>query len=174
MPEPIQSFTTRVSGRWNPRHTFKSEEGLQGVLTYRRNPAGMVVGGEYVPEAGERYSLRRDPGLLRSQFSMWTDGREWLGSSLRWSFGTRSVALSTGTKPFRLLPLTGFRRGWGLYAPRTGEQARFEVSLLGRNARLQTFRRLDFSLLLFAYFLGSQIYPESFWPGPRPAEATEG
>ena len=31
----------------------------------------------------------RDPGLLRSQFSVWTEGREWLGSSLRWGWTRR-------------------------------------------------------------------------------------
>ena len=121
MPEPIQSYTTRVRGRWNQRHEISGDEGTIGVLSLRRGGGGLVVGGEFVPESGERFLFRRDPGLLRSQFSMWTDGKEWLGSSLRWSFMTRAVALSTGTKPFRLLPLPGFRRGWGLYAPGPGK-----------------------------------------------------
>ena len=105
---------------------------------------------------------------------MWTDGKEWLGSALRWSFLTRSVSVSTGGKPFRLLPLTGFRRGWALYAPKTGENARIRVGVLGRNARLEVFRRLDFPLLLFAYFLGCQIYGESLWPGPPPEKVVQG
>lgn len=174
MADPIQTYRTRVHGRWQQRHEILGPDGVEGVLEVRRNGAGLVVGGEYRPTAGEIYTFRRDPGLLRSQFSMWTDGKEWLGSSLRWSFVTRSVSLSTGTKPFRLLPLPGFRRGFGLYAPRTGEAARIAAGLVGRNAELLVFRRLDFSLLLFAYFLGSQILNESLLPGPSPEKATQG
>jgi hypothetical protein len=174
-PEPIQTYRTRVRGRWHQRHEIEGPESQpEGVLTVRRNGGGLVVSGEYKPVKGECYSFRRDPGLLRSQFSMWTDGREWLGSSLRWSFVARSVSLSTGTKPFRLLPLPGFRRGFGLYAPKTGEAARVQVGLVGRDAELLVFRRMDFSLLLFAYFLGSQILNESFLPGPSPEKATQG
>ncbi len=175
MSEPIETYRTRVRGRWLQRHEILGPQGaVEGVLTVRRNGAGLVVGGEYRPAKGEIYTFRRDPGLLRSQFSMWTEGKEWLGSSLRWSFVTRSVSLSTGTKPFRLLPLPGFRRGFGLYAPKTGEAARISVGLVGRNAELLVFRRLDFSLLLFAYFLGSQILTESLLPGPSPEKATQG
>ena len=174
MTEPIQTYTTRVSGRWNQRHEILAGGEPEGCLTIRRNRGGMVVGGEYRPVRGEVVTFRRDPGLLRSQFSMWTDQKEWLGSSLRWSFVARSVSLSTGTKPFRLLPLPGFRRGWGLYAPKTGEAARLEVGLLGRGATIHVYRRLDFPLVLFAYFLGSQILGESLWPGPSPEKATQG
>lgn len=174
MSEPIQTYTTRVRGRWNQRHEILGPDGSEGVLLVARNAGGLVVGGEFRPTKGEVYTFRRDPGLLRSQFSMWTDGKEWLGSSLRWSFVARSVHLSTGTKPFRLLPLPGFRRGWGLYAPKTGEAARIEVGYLGRDARLSVFRRMDLSLLLFAYFLGSQILIESLLPGPAPEKVVQG
>ncbi|MEM7306058.1 MAG: hypothetical protein AAF682_05275 [Planctomycetota bacterium] len=163
-----------MSGRWNQRHELLEGEQTLGVLTVERNRSGMVIQGEYQPEAGELYYFRRDPGLLRSQFSMWTDGREWLGSSLRWSFMGRAVHLSTGTKPYRLLPLPGFRRGWGLYAPKTGETAQIRVGMVGRAAELDVYRRIDISLLLFAYFLGSQIYGESLLPGPSPEKAVQG
>lgn len=174
MPEAIQTYNTRVSGLWNSRHEFSGDDGRIGVLTVERNKGGMIVGGDFAPEKGERFSFRRDPGLLRSQFSMWTDGREWLGSSLRWSFVTRHVSLSSGTKPFRLLPLPGFRRGWALYAPKTGEAARILPGVVGRDARIEVYRRLDFALVLFSYFLASQIYPESLWPGPSPKRAVQG
>ena len=174
LADPILTYTTRVRGRWNQRHEITGPDGPEGVLTIERGTAGMVVGGEFRPTSGEVYTFRRDPGLLRSQFSMWTDGKEWLGSSLRWSFVARSVHLSTGTKPFRLLPLPGLRRGWGLYAPKTGEAARIEVGLFGRNATLHVYRRLDISLLLFAYFLGSQILLESLLPGPQPEKVVQG
>ena len=45
---------------------------------------------------------------------------------------------------------------------------------MGRDAELTVFRRLDFSLVLFAYFLGSQILTESLLPGPSPEKATQG
>ena len=174
MAEPIQTYTTRVRGRWNPRHEILGPDGPEGVLAVRRNNGGMIVGADYTPTKGECYRLRRDPGLLRSQFSMWTDEKEWLGSSLRWSFAARVVHLSTGTKPFRLLPLPGLRRGWGLYAPKTGEAARYEVGLVGRNATIHVYRRMDFSLVLFGYFLSSMILFESFLPGPAPEKVVQG
>ncbi|MCZ6597442.1 MAG: hypothetical protein O7B99_07385 [Planctomycetota bacterium] len=174
MPEAIATYFTRVSGVWNTAHVLHGDNGALGTLTVRRNKASLVVGGDYRPEKGEAYTFRRDPGLLRSHFSMWTDQQEWLGSSLRWSFVARAVSLSAGTKPFRLLPLPGFRRGWALYAPKTGETARIQVGFLGRSARMEVYRRLDFPLLLFAYFLASQIYGESLWPGPSAAKAIQG
>jgi hypothetical protein len=174
LPDPIQTYTTRVRGRLTERHEILGPDGPAGVLTVRRNAAFLVVGGEFRPAAGEVYAFRRDPGLLRSQFSMWTDGKEWLGSSLRWSFFARAVHLSTGTKPFRLLPLPGLRRGWGLFAPKTGEAARIEVGLVGRDARIHVYRRLDLALVLFAYFLGAQILLESLLPGPAPEKVVQG
>jgi hypothetical protein len=165
MPQAIATYTTRVSGLWNTRHAVHGEAGLLGVLSIERNGKGVIVRGSYAPEKGEILVLRRDPGLLRSQFSLWTEGREWLGSSLRWSFVGREIALSTGAKPYRLLPLPSFRPGWRMIAPKTGEMARILPSLLRRKNRIEVFRRVDFELVLFAYFLGWQLHLESIWPG---------
>jgi hypothetical protein len=110
--------------------------------------------------------IRRDPGLLRSQFSIWTQGQEWLGSSLRWSFVRREIVLHTGSRPLRILPQPGFRMGWTLQAPRTGEIARISPGPFSRRSRIEVFRKVEFELLLFTYFLGWQIRLESFWPGP--------
>lgn len=164
MSEIIATYRVQVSGFWNTRHTVSGPEGRLGMLSIERNGRGMIVRGKYTPEKGEVLYFRRDPGLLRSQFSLWTEGREWLGSSLRWSFIRREIAMATGNKPYRLLPLPGFRRGWRMIAPKTGEMARIQPSLFGRTSRIEVFRRMDFELLIFAYFLGCQIYPESFWP----------
>ena len=172
MAEPIASYTTRVSGLVNSRHTLlaEGEGGPQpaGMLEVQRNWHGMVVAGRYRPEKGEVLSFRRDPGLLRSQFSLWTEGREWLGSSLRsgWLRRTIEISSATSNKPFLLLPLPGFARGWRLVAPKTGEALRYRAPLVGRRARIEVYRRLDLELVVFAYFLGSQILAESLWPGP--------
>lgn len=171
MADATTAFTTRVSGLWNSRHELLAEGERLGVLTVQRCWSGMVEGGEYRPEKGEVLSFRRDPGLLRSQFSMWTDNREWLGSSLRWSFVRREITIHNGGKPFRLVPLPALNRGWSLYAPRTGENARVRAPLVGRSAHLETFRRVDFPLLVFTYFLGCQTWGESLWPGPSETEA---
>lgn len=165
MPQPIATYTTRVSGWWSTRHEIHGEQGPLGVLSIRRNAQGMIVGGRYEPTKGEILVLRRDPGILRSQFSLWTEGREWLGSSLRWSFVGREITLSTGAKPYRLLPLPSFGPGWRMVAPKTGEMARIRPSLLRRSNRIEVFRRVDFELVLFAYFLGWQLHLESLWPG---------
>jgi hypothetical protein len=165
MPQPIATYTARVSGLWSTRHEFSGEQGRMGVLTVERNGKGVIVRGRYAPEKGEVLVLRRDPGLLRSQFSLWTEGREWLGSSLRWSFVGREIVLSTGAKPYRLLPLPSFRPGWRMVAPKTGEMARILPSLFRRENRIEVFRRVDFELVLFAYFLGWQLHLESIWPG---------
>ena len=163
--QTIASFTTRVSGLWNTRHEILGEQGRLGVLSVTRDRRGLVTHATYAPEKGEVLVLRRDPGLLRSQFSLWTEGREWLGSSLRWSFRSREIVLSTGSKPYRLLPLPSFRPGWRMVAPKTGEMARILPSLLRRRNRIEVYRRVDFELVLFAYFLGWQLHLESVWPG---------
>jgi hypothetical protein len=165
MPQAIASYTTRVSGFWNTRHEILSETGRLGVLSVERDRKGTIVRGRYAPEKGEVLSLRRDPGLLRSQFSLWTEGREWLGSSLRWSFVGREITLATGSKPYRLVPVPGLRPGWRMVAPKTGEMARIRTSLWRRGSRIEVFRRVDFELVLFAYFLGWQLRLESLWPG---------
>jgi hypothetical protein len=166
MPTPIATYRTKTSGLFRPRHVVLDAEGKElGVLTMTRNKRGVIVGGRYQPAQGEVLVLRRDPGILRSQFSCWTEGREWIGSSLRWSFLAREIALATGNKPYRLLPVAGLRRGWRMFAPKTGEMARIEPRGLLGGSTIQVFRRVDFELVLFAYFLGSQVYCESFWPG---------
>lgn len=164
MAEPIRTLRTQVSGLWSPRHViFEGDEQL-GVLSVTRNGWGMVTAGMFRPEKGEVLHLRRDPGLLRAQFSIWTDEREWLGSSLRWATMKRQIDLWTGGKPYRLVPLPGLRRGWRMVATKTGEVARVEYGLLGRGAEIQLFRKTDFELLLFAYFLGAMVLSESMFP----------
>jgi len=165
MPEPIKTLRTKVRGRWNPRHTFLDADGnTLGVLAVKRNRWGMVVGAEYRPEKGEVLYLRRDPGLLRAQFSLWTDGKEWLGSSLRWHVGRRQVDVWTGGRPYRVVPRRGFGRGWRVVATKTGEAAEIRVPLVGRGSRIEQFRKMDFELLLFCYFLGSISLGESLLP----------
>ncbi|MBI1381273.1 MAG: hypothetical protein GC161_09300 [Planctomycetaceae bacterium] len=164
---PIQVYDSKWSGLLSPRHVITSEGAPVGVLEVKRQ-RGLIVGGEFRPEKGEVLFIRRDPGLARSQFSLWTDGREWLGSSLRWTSFAREVAISNGNKPFRLLPVEGWGFGWSLYAPKSGENARIVAQPLRGTARLEVYRRLDFPLLLFSYFLGAQILWESFLPGPEP------
>lgn len=165
MTKARQTFRTEVSGLWSPRHRILDDEGRElGVLSVHRNRFGMVVSGEYRPERGEVLSFRRDPGILRGQFSLWTDGKEWLGSSLRWNVVRRQIDVQTGSKPLRIVPALGWRRGWRLVAPKTGRMARIETPLFSRNSTLQVYRKMDFELLLFAYFLGSLILTESLLP----------
>jgi hypothetical protein len=167
----LQTYRVTVSGLWNTRHTFTSVteagETPEGVLTVRRSRFGRVTSAEYRPDKGEVLIVRRDPGLLRSQFSLWTDGTEWLGSSLRWGL-RRQIDLSTGSKPLYLLPVAGLRAGWGIYAPKSGEMARIVSSLTGRSSRIEVYRRLDFPILVFSYFIGNQVHLESIAPGPEP------
>jgi len=172
MSEPILIYRVRVSGFWSTRHTIEVEtpEGARepvGSLAVRRNWYGMVVQGEFRPEKGELLIFRRDPGLLRSQFSVWTEGREWLGSALRWGWLKRTIEVSTATsnKPYHMLPLPGWTRGWRLIAPKTGEAARLRTGPLGRSTRIEVFRRLDVDLVVLAHFIGWQILVESLWPG---------
>ena len=171
--KPVSEYQTRVSGLWSSRHTLVKEGDDLGVLSMDRSATGTVTTGTYTPEKGEVLIFRRDPGLLRSQFSMWTDGREWLGSSLRWSYFRRDVNIHNGGKPFRLMPLAGFQRGYALYAPKTGENARISMPAIGRAAQIQVFRRLDFSLMVFAYFISAQLIKGSLWPGPSAERAKE-
>ena len=166
MPEAIATYDVRVSGLWRTVHRLANEGGEVGVLDVSRGAGGMIVAGRYTPQKGEVLQIRRDPGLLRSQFSIWTEGQEWLGSSLRWSFARREIVLHTGSRPLRLLPQPGFRMGWTLQAPRTGEMARIATRPLTRSSRIEVFRKLEFEFLVFSYFLGWQIRLESLWPGP--------
>lgn len=160
------SYSSHVSGFWNTRHEIRDADGVVGTLEIRRNALGIAVFGKYTPTKGEVLELRRDPGILRSQFSLWTDRREWLGSALRWSFVGRVINISTGSKPLRLIPMPGFRRGWRLLAPKTGEMVRIAARPFGRGCEIAVHRRMDFEQVLFAYFLSAQLLSESFWPGP--------
>jgi hypothetical protein len=163
--DSTSNYEVRSSGLWSPRHVIAGPDGPLGVLTVQRNGLGMVVSARFQPEKGEVLHFRRDPGILRSQFSLWTEGREWLGSSLRRNFVRRDVEIWIGSTPFRVIPLEGFRRGWRLLAPKTGELARVYAPF-GRPARIEVLRRTETELLLFTWFLASQILFESVWPGP--------
>jgi len=162
--EAIRTLHVRSSGTWSPRHVVSEDGAPLGVLAVRRNRWGLVVSAEYRPEKGEVLLVRRDPGLLRAQFSIWTEGREWLGSSLRWSLLRRHVELWTSGKPYRLVPLPGLRRGWRLVASKTGEVARFDHGLAGRTARIELYRKTDLEMVLFAFFLGTLGLVESAFP----------
>lgn len=172
MSEILATYRTEVAGLWPARHVlFRAEERL-GALTVDRRASGWITGGAYRPEKGEVLVFRRDPGILRSQFSLWTEGHEWLAASLRWSFVRREISVSTGNKPYRLLPLPEFRRGWRLVAPKTGEVLRIRPSAL-RGAAIEVYRKVDFELVVFAYFLGSQHFAESFWPAHAPEDEAQ-
>ena len=169
MPDPAHNLDVRISGLWKSAHTFsKSGEDI-GILSVERSSKGLVNGGRYVPTKGEVLSIRRDPGLLRSQFSLWTEGREWLGAALRWNIWRREIVLQTGSKELRIQPLPGLRCGWTLRAAKTGEIARVLGRPLARKARIEVYRRIDPELVVFTYFLGAQIMIESLWPGPPAA-----
>ena len=103
--------------------------------------------------------------------ALWFAENRDFDARLRWSFfGSREIALSTGNKPYRLLPVTGLRLGWHMYAPKTGEMARITRSLSSRDATIEVYRRVDLELVVFSYFLVSQIWWESFWPGRAVAD----
>ena len=177
MADPTGSYAVRISGLWGRVHEVSDASGPApqaiGRLSIHRGRWGVVRTARWSPERGEVLELRRDPGLLRGQFSLWTEAREWLGSSLRWSLLRREIVLHTGSRPLRLVPLPGFRCGWALQAPKTGEMARILVAPLARQGRIEVCRKLDFELVLFAYFLASQVALEGFWPGPPPQPAAE-
>ncbi len=174
MADAIRTYTTKVTGLWSPRHEFFEGDERLGVLSIKRNGWGMVVSGEYKPDKGEELHFRRDPGLLRAQFSLWTDSREWLGSSMRWHVARRQIDLWTAGKPFRLVPAGGFRRGWRMLGAKTGESLSIEYGLLGRNATIQLRRKTDLDLVLFCYFLGSMTLGESRWPSSLHERLTAG
>jgi hypothetical protein len=165
MAEPTATYQVQISGFWSSTHRLSTPQGPVGTLSVQRNRWGVVTGGRYSPTKGEVLLVRRDPGLLRSQFSLWTEGKEWLGSSLRWNVARREIVLHTGSRPLRIMPLTGFRCGWTLQAPKTGEMARILGWPLARNAKVEVYRKVEMELVVFAYFLGAQLFSESFWPG---------
>ena len=164
MSETITTYRTQVSGFWVSRHVFFEGAERLGVLSMHRNRLGMVVSGKWSPEQGEVFHFRREPGLLRPQFSGWTETPEWLVSSDRNSLFRRRFELWTGGKPYRLVPLPGFRRGWRLIASRTGECLRLEHGLFRRGARISVYRKTELELVLFAYFLGAMALFQSLLP----------
>lgn len=165
MADPKQSYTTRVSGLLRPRHTVLDPEGKElGVLEVRRNRLGMIVSGTWKPAKGEVLEFKREPGILRAQFSCWTDAREWLGASIRPGVVRRTVDLCTGGKPMRLVPTTDLGRGWRIVGPRSGQIAEIRHGWLGRGAKIEAYRKIDFELLLFAYFIGGLALWESAPP----------
>lgn len=166
-PEPRNVYSTHASGMWNARHEIRENGETLGVLEVKRNAVGVVTEGVFRPEKGAVLTITRDPGLRRAQFTMWTEGREWIGSSERDGFLNRVLVLHTGGKPFHLIPLRGFTKGWALHAPRTGESARITAGMVGKSSRIEVYKRLEFPLLVFAYFLAAQVYAEAIWPGPQ-------
>lgn len=169
MADPVSVYTARASGLWNTRHEIALEGGeVQGELRLVRGPLGWIGRGEYRPVKGAVMLFQRDPGLVRGQFTMTSESREWIGSSVRFNPFKPVFEINTGGKPYFLAGVPGLGRGWALYAPKTGEVARIAPDLLGRGARIEVLRKTQFPLLLFAYFLGCPIYCETLLPGPSP------
>lgn len=165
MADPLKTFTTHASGFLRPRHTIKDGEGKElGVLEVQRNRLGIVVHGTWKPIKGEVLQLKRDPGLLRAQFACWTEAREWLGSSIRPGVARRTIEMWTGGKPLRLVPRLEFGRGWRIVGAKSGVVAKIEHGFLGRSAKIETYRKIDFELLVFAYFIGGLALWESALP----------
>lgn len=165
MPSPKKTYRTRVSGFLAPRHVFSDDEGKEvGTLTVSRNRLGLIVGAVWRPLKGEVVEIRRDPGLLRAQFACWTEAREWLGSTIRPGFIRRTIEMWTGGKPLRLVPTLGLGRGWRVVGTKSGLVAQVDHGLLSRDATLQTFRKIDLELLVFAYFIGGVALWESLLP----------
>ncbi|MEM9802718.1 MAG: hypothetical protein AAGA20_20500 [Planctomycetota bacterium] len=165
MAAPQKTFRTKVSGLLRPRHTFTDEDGKEiGVLVVERNWLGMIVGGEWKPTKGETLAIKRDPGLLRAQFACWTEGREWLGSTIRPGVMRRTIEMWTGGKPLRLVPRLELGRGWRIVGAKSGLVAQFDHGIASRDATIRTFRKIDPELLVFAYFVGGLALWESALP----------
>lgn len=168
MPDaPKNVYEVQRSGFWSSRHEFRENGDALGVLELDRNVLGLVRKGTYRPVKGALLTMERDHGLRRGQFTVWSEGREWIASSERNGFFERVLKLHAGGKPFHLVPLRGFEQGFGIHAPRTGEAARILSPVFAGRTKIEVWKRLDFPLVLFAYFLGVQIRPEALWPGPE-------
>lgn len=160
-----KSFTTRTSGWLRPRHVVLDEEGKEiGRIDVTRNRLGMIVKGVWTPTKGEVLEFRRQPGLLRAQFACWTEAREWLGATIRPGFARRTIEMWTGGKPMRLVPRLEFGKGWRIVGSRSGVYAQVDQSWLGRSAKIETYRKIDMELLMFAYFIGTLAGWESALP----------
>ncbi len=171
MAKDATIYNVKSSGFWNTRHKFSqvTDEGSKEVGTLKiQRKRFLITDGDWEPVSGEELAMRRDPGLLRSQFSLWTDRREWLGSSLRPNVVSREVEFSTANKPLRLLPVEGLRCGWSLYAPKSGQIMRTMSQPGSSTTKIEVFRRLDFPLVIFGFFIGQQLKLESVLPGPVP------
>ena len=165
-------YTIRVQGALNPTFVFERAGEVIGSMQRRRGgPLFFVQSSTYTPVKGEVISIDRDPGLLRHQFGAWSQihggqGREWLGSSIRYGMLGREISLHGGNKPFRLVPTKSFGTGWELHAPKTGLVATF--SKRGRTIEVTLERRVDFYLLLLAFHNIASAWISSIWPGPDP------
>ena len=165
MADPLKTFSTRVSGLWRPRHTILDSEGKKlGCIEVQRNRLGMIVKGTWKPAKGEILNFIRQPGILRAQFACWTEAGEWLGSTIRPGIARRTVEMWTGGKPLRLVPTLEFGRGWRVMGSKSGMVAQINHGLVGRGARIATYRKIDLELLLFAYFIGGLALIESALP----------
>ncbi len=85
MSSPSKKFRSQVSGFRTQRHRISGADGPLGAFEVKRSALGGVLEACWEPEKGEKLIIRREPGLLRGQFSLWTEQGEWLASSLRWS-----------------------------------------------------------------------------------------
>jgi hypothetical protein len=165
-------YTIRASGLWNSKHVFEREGEIIGTLAVKRaGLLGMISGSHYTPTDGENISIERDPGLLRAQFGCWSQihggqGREWLGSSIRYSLLAREVTLHGGQKPYRMTPSKGFGVGWDLHAPKTGIVADFRKK--DGAVQVTLHRRVDFYLLLLAYHTICTSWTSSLLKGQEP------
>lgn len=165
-------YLVRAKGLVNPAFEFEREGQVLGTMRRTRLLGCLrLQGAVYEPVQGETITIQRDPGLLRSQFSAWSQvhggqGREWLGSSINYGIIGREISLHNGTKPFRLIPSKTFGPGWELHAPKTGLTATFKKVSGGIEIGLE--RRVDFFLLLLAFHNVATARLASIWPGPDP------
>jgi len=165
-------YTIRPQGLFSSAFAFERGGEVIGTLTRKR--AGvlrLVNSSTYVPVQGETISIERDPGLLRHQFGAWSQvhggqGREWLGSSIRYGMLGREISLHGGNKPFRLVPTKSFGSGWEMHAPKTGLVATLKKK--GGTIEVTLERRVDFYLLLLAFHNIATAWTSSIWPGPDP------
>ena len=165
-------YLVRAKGLVNPAFEFEREGQVLGTMRRTRLLGCLrLQGAVYEPVQGETITIQRDPGLLRSQFSAWSQvhggqGREWLGSSIRYG-ASREITIHGGGKPFRLVPCKGFGMGWDLHAPKTGLVASFRKK--GGAVEVTLERRVDFYLLLLAYHNLASAWLSSLLPGPDPS-----